>query len=192
MNAIVIEHVRVEELPAAWRARLAAESDADGTARVTVRVTVRIEAESGGEAQAAAALADDPLFGMWRDYCEDMGRGSLRPHPARAALHRRRHAVRTLRYRYSSTRTCWCGSHARQPAGGCAAAAATRGVAHLDGDLHRACAGMPQQARTRAIEEGAVRALDQSRADHTGHFPAGSHANRRVGATARLTAGRCR
>ena len=63
MNAIVIEHVNVEDLPAAWRAKLVAEADAQGTARVTVR----IEAEAGSQEQPAAALADDPLFGMWRD-----------------------------------------------------------------------------------------------------------------------------
>ena len=67
MNAIVIEHVPVAELPAAWRARLASEPG--GT------VTVRIESERTGapDAQAAVAepLADNPLVGMWRDR-EDM------------------------------------------------------------------------------------------------------------------------
>jgi hypothetical protein len=68
MNAIVIEHVNVEELPAAWRAKLAAEPDASGTSRVTVR----IEVETGSQEQAAiAATTGDPLFGMWRDR-EDM------------------------------------------------------------------------------------------------------------------------
>lgn len=67
MNAIVIEHVNVEDLPADWRARLAAEPDAGGASRVTVR----IEAETGSHEQLAAAPADDPLFGMWRDR-EDM------------------------------------------------------------------------------------------------------------------------
>jgi hypothetical protein len=60
MNAIVIEHVPVAELPAAWRAKLAKAPGAT--------VTVRIEQE---EAQAAAPaeefVTDDPLFGMWRD-----------------------------------------------------------------------------------------------------------------------------
>ena len=64
MNAIVIEHVKVEELPQAWRANFAQTANA--------RVTVRIEEE---EAQAAAPVdefvTDDPLFGMWRDR-EDM------------------------------------------------------------------------------------------------------------------------
>ena len=64
MNAIVIEHVPLAELPLAWREKLGAMPD--------VRVTVRIEAEAEGEgeqtqAQGAAAFANDPLFGMWRD-----------------------------------------------------------------------------------------------------------------------------
>ena len=66
MNAIVIEHVKVEELPPAWRAKLVAVPEAQGTARVTVR----IETE-GNEEQDIAPFADDPLFGMWRDR-EDM------------------------------------------------------------------------------------------------------------------------
>lgn len=61
MNAIVIEHVPVAELPAAWRAKLDQTGDA--------RVTVRIEAE--GEAAQAQEAAANPLFGMWSDR-EDM------------------------------------------------------------------------------------------------------------------------
>ena len=64
MNAIVIEHVPVAELPPDWRARLGEVSEA--------RVTVTIEAENDtAEARGVAAFADDPLFGMWRDR-EDM------------------------------------------------------------------------------------------------------------------------
>jgi hypothetical protein len=62
MNAIVIEHVPVAELPQAWRDKLGQAPDA--------RVTVRIEEE----AQAAPAeefVTDDPAFGIWRDR-EDM------------------------------------------------------------------------------------------------------------------------
>ncbi|MCE2660329.1 MAG: hypothetical protein LW854_19135 [Rubrivivax sp.] len=62
MNAVVIEHVPVAELPPAWREKLAKATSA--------LVTVRIEEE----AQAAPAeefATDDPLFGMWRDR-EDM------------------------------------------------------------------------------------------------------------------------
>ena len=58
MNAVVIEHVALNELPAAWRAQLPV---APGT-----RVTVRIEEEVAAEA-AQPALAVNPLFGMWRD-----------------------------------------------------------------------------------------------------------------------------
>ena len=63
MNAIVIEHVPVAELPPAWRARLAHSADA--------HVTVRIEEESHLPAPAEPFVTDDPLFGMWRDR-EDM------------------------------------------------------------------------------------------------------------------------
>lgn len=64
MNAIVIEHVPVAELPEAWRARLAQPAGAT--------VTVRIEEEplkppfTSGE-----FVTDDPAFGIWRDR-EDM------------------------------------------------------------------------------------------------------------------------
>lgn len=66
MNAIVIEHVPVEELPQAWRDQLGQAVDA--------LVTVRIEEE--GPVQPAAQAADgfktdDPAFGIWRDR-EDM------------------------------------------------------------------------------------------------------------------------
>ncbi|MHB1591061.1 MAG: hypothetical protein ACYCTW_05960 [Sulfuricella sp.] len=54
MNTVVIEHVALSELPAAWRARLPAEPN--------VRVTVRIEEEA-----TQPILADNPLFGMWQD-----------------------------------------------------------------------------------------------------------------------------
>jgi hypothetical protein len=60
VNTIVSEHVDVDELPEAWRARLAAESEAQRSDHVTVR----IEAETGTEEQAAASPADDPLSGM--------------------------------------------------------------------------------------------------------------------------------
>jgi len=60
MNAIVIEHVKVGDLPEEWRTRLAANED--------VRVTVRIEEESSaGRCPVAEERPDDPLFGMWRD-----------------------------------------------------------------------------------------------------------------------------
>ena len=55
MNAIVIEHVPVAELPEAWQARLGQKGDA--------RVTVRIEAES----DSGQETTQNPLFGMWLD-----------------------------------------------------------------------------------------------------------------------------
>ncbi len=65
MNTIVIEHVKVSELPEAWREKLAANVEA--------RVTVRIEAEtmSAKEQSAEEFVTDDPAFGIWRDR-EDM------------------------------------------------------------------------------------------------------------------------
>jgi hypothetical protein len=60
MNAIVIQHVKVGDLPEEWRTRLAANED--------VRVTVRIEEESSvARAANVDERTDDPLFGMWRD-----------------------------------------------------------------------------------------------------------------------------
>jgi hypothetical protein len=58
MNAVVIEHVKVSELPEDWRARLHAKSD--------TRVTVRIEEEAESR-EAAKENAENPLFGMWQD-----------------------------------------------------------------------------------------------------------------------------
>jgi hypothetical protein len=63
MNAVVIENVPVADLPQAWRDKLGQAADA--------RVTVRIEAESAAQTQGVIAVADDGLFGMWRDR-EDM------------------------------------------------------------------------------------------------------------------------
>lgn len=60
MSAIVIEHVKVSELPEDWRARLHVDAHA--------RVTVRIEEEGGHAAEVTATFASaDPAFGMWRD-----------------------------------------------------------------------------------------------------------------------------
>ncbi len=63
MNAVVLEHVPVADLPQAWRDKLGHE-----LANVAgVRVTVRIEQE----APADEFVTDDPAFGIWRDR-EDM------------------------------------------------------------------------------------------------------------------------
>ncbi len=61
MTEIVIEHVKVSELPKSWRAQITATEDA--------RVTVRIEPEFAAS-EAAEEDRDDPLFGMWRDRTE--------------------------------------------------------------------------------------------------------------------------
>jgi hypothetical protein len=60
MNTVTIEHVPVTDLPSAWQAKLHATS--------ATRVTVRIEEETNPE--AVISLADNPLFGMWRDHAE--------------------------------------------------------------------------------------------------------------------------
>jgi hypothetical protein len=67
MNAIVIEHVPVADLPPAWGDQLAhAAQTADA------RVTVRIEAEQPAAAPADESfVTDDPAFGIWHDR-EDM------------------------------------------------------------------------------------------------------------------------
>jgi hypothetical protein len=60
MNSIVIEHVKVEELPQAWREKFAQTAN--------TRVTVRIEEEEVPAATSTEQfVTDDPLFGMWRD-----------------------------------------------------------------------------------------------------------------------------
>jgi len=68
MSAVVFEHVKVSDLPEAWRARLARPAD--------VRVTVRIEDElvrheTRTPRKTVAEPIEDPAFGIWRDR-EDM------------------------------------------------------------------------------------------------------------------------
>lgn len=58
MNAVVIEHVKVSELPEDWQTRLHASANAC--------VTVRIEEEAGLN-DASAKQTENPLFGMWQD-----------------------------------------------------------------------------------------------------------------------------
>jgi hypothetical protein len=60
MNAVVIEHVPLAELPEAWRAKLQLISSA--------QVRVRIEVE---DTQPSSFETSDPAFGIWRDR-EDM------------------------------------------------------------------------------------------------------------------------
>jgi hypothetical protein len=65
MSAVVFEHVKVAELPEAWRNKLAKPADA--------RVTVRIEDEAMQDTTETtpAQPSADPAFGIWRDR-EDM------------------------------------------------------------------------------------------------------------------------
>lgn len=63
MNAVVFEHVRLSDLPAAWRAKLPKA----GFAR-SAQVTVRIEQEvspADQEQAALKALMANPMVGMW-------------------------------------------------------------------------------------------------------------------------------
>jgi hypothetical protein len=63
MNAIVIEHVPMAELPQAWRDKLGPGAAASTSARVTVRIEQ--EPVAG---QAEEFVTDDPAFGIWRDH----------------------------------------------------------------------------------------------------------------------------
>jgi hypothetical protein len=58
MNAVVIEHVPLHELPDAWRAKLHAAHN--------TRVTVRIEEEPAVPAATQTTGSDNPLFGLWQ------------------------------------------------------------------------------------------------------------------------------
>lgn len=86
MNAVVFEHVKVAELPEAWRSKLAKPADA--------RVTVRIEDEAAHETTVNTPdqSSTDPAFGIWRDR-EDMA-------DVEAYLSK----LRTARYRRDGTR----------------------------------------------------------------------------------------
>jgi hypothetical protein len=63
MNSVVLEHVPVTELPAAWRAKFIESMGAT--------VTIRIEEEIQAAVPAEAFITADPAFGIWRDR-EDM------------------------------------------------------------------------------------------------------------------------
>ena len=56
MNAVVIEHVPLADLPAAWRDKLHLMTSA--------QVRVRIEEE---DTQPPSFDTSDPAFGIWRD-----------------------------------------------------------------------------------------------------------------------------
>ena len=64
MSAVIIEHVKVSDLSATWRAKLPVPD--------VTRVTVRIETEKAPAVREAEGfVTNDPAFGMWRDR-EDM------------------------------------------------------------------------------------------------------------------------
>lgn len=64
MSTVVFEHVKVAELPEAWRDKLDIPADA--------HVTVRIEDETAATGAAhGQSGTSDPAFGIWRDR-EDM------------------------------------------------------------------------------------------------------------------------
>ncbi len=56
MTTVVIEHVALNDLPDAWRARLPLSSRG--------RVTVRIEEEAD---DSQSSMDQNPLFGMWKN-----------------------------------------------------------------------------------------------------------------------------
>lgn len=57
MSTVVIEHVPLVDLPAAWRSRFAGLASA--------QVTVRIDEEL--ETEAVQNVSNNPMFGMWAD-----------------------------------------------------------------------------------------------------------------------------
>lgn len=63
MNAVVLEHVPVDELPQAWRDKLGPALAADSGARVTVRIEQEQVIDSSDP-----FVTDDPAFGIWRDH----------------------------------------------------------------------------------------------------------------------------
>ena len=66
MNAIVIEHVPLAELPQAWREKLGTGMPLTPDAKVTVRIEEEPANASGAE-RADGYVTDDPAFGIWRD-----------------------------------------------------------------------------------------------------------------------------
>ena len=58
MNAVVIEHVKVSELPEDWQTQLHASANAC--------VTIRIEEEAESR-EMTNESTENPLFGMWQD-----------------------------------------------------------------------------------------------------------------------------
>ena len=59
MNPITIRHVKVSELPQAWRTRLNIANQA--------QVTIRIEEELDSTSSSQEKTFTDPAFGIWSD-----------------------------------------------------------------------------------------------------------------------------
>jgi hypothetical protein len=66
MNAIVIEHVPLAELPQAWRDKLGTGMPPTADAKVTVRIEEE-PANAPSAERADGYVTDDPAFGIWRD-----------------------------------------------------------------------------------------------------------------------------
>jgi hypothetical protein len=65
MSILVIEHIKGADLPRPWAERLNAKPEDT----FTVRIEPEPEGETGTAAEAGLS-AQDPLFGIWRDYEE--------------------------------------------------------------------------------------------------------------------------
>lgn len=63
MNAIVIEHVPVADLPKAWQDKFSQGLTGLASARVTVRIEQEPLASPDEE-----FVTSDPAFGIWRDH----------------------------------------------------------------------------------------------------------------------------
>jgi len=60
MTTLVLEHIKVNELPAPWVQQLRVSPEQT--------VTVRIDTEAPSTTtEAAVFVTDDPAFGIWRD-----------------------------------------------------------------------------------------------------------------------------
>ena len=88
MNTVVFEHVKVTELPDAWRKKLSIAADA----RVTVRIEDEAVSSTATEPMADQLNRADPAFGIWKD------------HDATAEVDAYVRTLRAPRYRRDGTR----------------------------------------------------------------------------------------
>lgn len=61
MTRLVIEHLKIDELPQQWAQRLKARPEQ------TVTVHIETEPEAPTVQAVATFVTDDPAFGIWRD-----------------------------------------------------------------------------------------------------------------------------